>query len=299
MNIKFIAIPAIALAAGLGLAACGSAKAAPAVTHTVTAPAAAPKPTTPAPTTAAPAPVVVVPAPSSPIGGVERPAAVPAGNAAARVANTKYSTNWSGYVAQRNPGSFSSVKASWTEPKVYRNGSGWQMEATWVGLDGFGSPSVEQIGTAAEYNSPGRGQGTFDRFGWVEMYPGPMVFLPHIVLAGNHMTASVVRQGTHYTLTITNLSRHWTDRVYQTGSAQNSSAEAIVEAPTSVASNSVIPLTDFRNAYFTNTTINGRSARSQQAFAVDMVNASDTAYLDTVSPISASGNWSAHWDRSR
>jgi hypothetical protein len=69
---KVIAIPAIALTAGLTLAACGSAKtpaAAPAVTHTVTAPAATPKPTTPAPTTpapttAAPAPVVVVPAPA-------------------------------------------------------------------------------------------------------------------------------------------------------------------------------------------------------------------------------------------
>ncbi len=58
---KVIAIPAIALAAGISLAACGSAKApvaAPTVTHTVTAP--APKPTTPAPTTAAP----VAPAPA-------------------------------------------------------------------------------------------------------------------------------------------------------------------------------------------------------------------------------------------
>ena len=60
---KVIAIPAIALTAGLSLAACGSAKApaaAPAITHTVTAPAAAPKPTTPAPTTAAPAPAKTV-----------------------------------------------------------------------------------------------------------------------------------------------------------------------------------------------------------------------------------------------
>ena len=64
---KVIAIPALALTAGLSLAACGSAKApaaAPAFTHTVTAPAAAPKPTTPAPTTPAPAKTVIVqPAP--------------------------------------------------------------------------------------------------------------------------------------------------------------------------------------------------------------------------------------------
>jgi hypothetical protein len=70
---KVIAIPAIALTAGLSLAACGSAKApaaAPAATHTVTAPATAPKPTTPAPTTPAPAPApaktVYVQAPAAP-----------------------------------------------------------------------------------------------------------------------------------------------------------------------------------------------------------------------------------------
>ena len=67
---KLIAIPAIALAAGLGLAACGTThtviiKTAPAVTHTVTAP--APKPT-PVKTTPAPVKTVVVqPAPAKTI----------------------------------------------------------------------------------------------------------------------------------------------------------------------------------------------------------------------------------------
>lgn len=60
MNIKFIAIPAIALAAGIGLTACGTThtiiiKAAPTVTHTVTAPAPKPVKTTPAPAAPAPA----------------------------------------------------------------------------------------------------------------------------------------------------------------------------------------------------------------------------------------------------
>ena len=53
---KVVAIPALALAAGLGLAACGQAatpRAAPAPTHTVTAPPATPKPKA---STAAPAP---------------------------------------------------------------------------------------------------------------------------------------------------------------------------------------------------------------------------------------------------
>jgi hypothetical protein len=86
---KVVAIPAIALTAGLSLAACGSAKApaaAPAVTHTVTAPAAAPKPTTPAPTTPAPKVIVVTPAPAktvyvpAPAPAAPAPAAQSSGN---------------------------------------------------------------------------------------------------------------------------------------------------------------------------------------------------------------------------
>ena len=65
---KVVAIPALALAAGISLAACGSVKApaaAQAVTHTVTAPAATPKPAHTggaAPTKPAPK-VIVVPTP--------------------------------------------------------------------------------------------------------------------------------------------------------------------------------------------------------------------------------------------
>ncbi len=76
---KVIAIPALALAAGISLAACGSVKvpaAAPAVTHVVTAPAAAPKPTTPAPTTQAPTPAktVYVQVPAAPAPAPAAPA---------------------------------------------------------------------------------------------------------------------------------------------------------------------------------------------------------------------------------
>ncbi len=79
MNLnKVVAIPAIALAAGLSLAACGAVKApVGAVTHTVTAPAApvatTPAPTTPAATTPAPQPAktVYVQAPAAPAAPAE------------------------------------------------------------------------------------------------------------------------------------------------------------------------------------------------------------------------------------
>jgi hypothetical protein len=68
---KIVAIPAIALAAGLSLAACGSVKAfaapsaiihTPAIIHTVTAPAAVPTPSATTAPAAVPKVVVVVPA---------------------------------------------------------------------------------------------------------------------------------------------------------------------------------------------------------------------------------------------
>ena len=81
---KVVAIPAIALAAGLSLAACGSAKApaaAPTVTHTVIA---SPAPTTPKPTTPAPAPApthtTYVQAPAAPAPAAPAPAQASGGN---------------------------------------------------------------------------------------------------------------------------------------------------------------------------------------------------------------------------
>lgn len=64
LNKKLIAVPALALTAGISLAACGSVKApVGAVTHTVTAPA-APVATTPAAAAPAPKVVIVKPAPA-------------------------------------------------------------------------------------------------------------------------------------------------------------------------------------------------------------------------------------------
>jgi hypothetical protein len=86
LNKKFIAVPAIALGAGMGLAACGTTSThAPAVTHTVIASPAptTPKPTTPAATTPAPAPaktVYVQPAAPAPAAAPAAPVYQSSGN---------------------------------------------------------------------------------------------------------------------------------------------------------------------------------------------------------------------------
>jgi len=58
------------------------------------------------------------------------------------------STNWSGYAAQTNlnnpqSGAVTGVGGSWIVPTVMGNG----YSAVWVGIDGYSSPTVEQLGT--------------------------------------------------------------------------------------------------------------------------------------------------------
>ena len=74
------------------------------------------------------------------------------------------SANWSGYVA--TGGGFTSVTADWTEPAV-SCGSQTTYASFWIGLDGDGSSSVEQIGTEADCSG-----GHASYAAWYEMYPG-------------------------------------------------------------------------------------------------------------------------------
>jgi hypothetical protein len=99
----------------------------------------------------------------------------------------------------------------------------------WVGLDGYNSKSVEQLGTDSDCtkaNSP-------SYYAWYEMYPAASVSIStttYPVKPGDTMTASVTRSGTSYTLAITS-SEGWTFSTTQSGSDSNSSAEWIAEAP--------------------------------------------------------------------
>ena len=58
------------------------------------------------------------------------------------------STNWAGYAAAGPAGTFTSVSSSWTQPTVTCSGQ-QTFSSFWVGLDGDGTQSVEQIGRAS------------------------------------------------------------------------------------------------------------------------------------------------------
>ena len=118
--------------------------------------------------------------------------------------------------------------------------------AFWVGLDGYNSTSVEQLGTDSDCDS-----GTSSYYAWYEMYPNPSVTLPsqYPVQPGDQMSASVTANaaGTSFTLAIKDATAGWSYSTAQTGSGfARSSAEVIAEAPSSctVLFCSEVPLAD-------------------------------------------------------
>ena len=66
-------------------------------------------------------------------------------------------------------------------------GSGTTYCAVWVGIDGYSSSTVEQIGTESDVVN-----GTPTYSVWYEMYPKGSMDVPLAVSAGDSISASVV-----------------------------------------------------------------------------------------------------------
>ena len=126
-----------------------------------------------------------------------------------------YSTNWSGYATYQPATTFTDVKGSWVQPSVSCPSKTAQYASFWVGLDGYNSNSVEQIGT----DSDCRGRNRPVYYAWYEMYPAYPVNLSMAVHPGDTMSAEVVTSGSTFTLTITNVTTGATFSTQQTAVA--------------------------------------------------------------------------------
>jgi hypothetical protein len=138
------------------------------------------------------------------------------------------STNWSGYAVE-SAAAFTDVVGTWVEPSGHCSFLQPTYSSFWVGLDGYSSSSVEQLGTDVDCSWTG----TPSYYAWWEMYPAGSVSLStasYPVSPGDTMTAEVKRSGTSYTLSL-HSSRGWTFTTVQSGTLANSSAEWVAEAP--------------------------------------------------------------------
>ncbi|WUH94178.1 G1 family endopeptidase [Streptomyces sp. NBC_00433] len=193
--------------------------------------------------------------------------AVPAGAAAAPGLSFRplhYNINgynWGGYAATGS--GFTSVSAAWTEANATCRSTD-DLYAPWVGIDGYGSSTVEQTGVATDCSS-----GSPVHQAWYEMYPANPVYLSrssYPVSAGDHISASVTYAGSSkYTLKLTDSSRGWTYTTTKSLSSQRTSAEVIIESPTGAYPN-------FGTLNFTSATVNGSSLGSFGPVALDPSN---------------------------
>ncbi len=204
---------------------------------------------------------------------------IPAPESARTSRTLATSTNWSGYVAANRlsapqQGSVSAVSGTWVVPTLKPTPDHTYC-SLWVGIDGYNSSTVEQIGTEHDWNN-----GAQENYAWFEMYPGASYAINGFPLhPGDVISASVRYIGNStFVMTLHNDTRRVTSTIptqYTRSSvAQRKSAEWIVEAP---YLNGILPLSNFGIARLSKcmATINGVAARlrnsSWQNMGIEMI----------------------------
>ena len=186
---------------------------------------------------------------------------------------TMKSTNWAGYAV--TGGTYTSVAANWIEPSVRCTSNG--IVGFWVGLDGWGSTSVEQDGTGVDCE-----KGTPQQFAWWETYPANSVQVYNApVAAGDRMSSTIAAQGHgSYVMVLTDWTARWTIKnPVSLPSGTNASAEIVAEAVT--AGEDITTLPDFGAIGFTGTTINNGSLQAAGALPIDMTDAMNNVIATT------------------
>jgi hypothetical protein len=226
---------------------------------------------------------------------------------------TSTSSHWSGY-ADTNE-TFQAVTGSWVEPAVTCGsgssgflglGGSAAYASFWVGLDGYSSSSVEQIGSDSDCSS----SGAPSYYAWYEMYPAGSVDLSttqYPVKPGDTLTGMVESNagGTSYALLLkdTGPADHWNYSITLAGSGlSRSSAEWVAEAPSSceLILCSTLSLANFGKVAFTNDYVSDVSNQSGSITAfpdVAITLASSSSVEATPSALNPSGDaFSVTWD---
>jgi hypothetical protein len=156
------------------------------------------------------------------------------------------SSSWSGFaVSAAAP--FTSVQGTWVEPAVTCPASGSQSVWFWVGIDGYRSRTVEQIGSLARCHA-----GHAIYYVSYELFPGPQVIVSspqYRVKPGDKLRAEVSASGTSFTLSIKS-SAGWSFSIHESGPmAKRSSAEWLVSRPDTTSG--LAKLADFGKVRFT------------------------------------------------
>jgi hypothetical protein len=165
------------------------------------------------------------------------------------------SLNWAGYSSFAGNGTFNDVKGTWVQPTATCSKK-TTYSSFWVGLDGYNSSSVEQLGTEADCS-----HGRPSYYAWWEMYPSPSnVISGFPVTPGTPYSAEVHYNGNgSFTLTLSG-GGHSFSTTKTLANPALSSAEWIAEAPSMCAGSCrVLPLTNFGTVQFSGSSANGKA----------------------------------------
>jgi hypothetical protein len=207
------------------------------------------------------------------------------------------SLNWAGYAVQTdllNPqnGAVTDVKGSWTVPSVICT-STKSYSSFWIGIGGYSSNTVEQIGTDSDCSS---GKAVY--YAWYEMYPKFPTNLKMTVSPGDVITAEVQYVNGKFQLTISDFNPT-TGKIQsfvttqKSPNAQRSSAEWIAEAPWS---GGVLPLADFTTVTFSNAqaTLNGLTGNiDNKAWQFDSITMTTSSGAPKATPSTLSSRGSS------
>ena len=182
---------------------------------------------------------------------------------------SKYTVNWSGYVAYA-PTPFTSVSATWTVPTV--TGSAPAFSAIWTGIGGWyrNSNKLIQAGTEQDALSGGNSY-----VAWYEVFPQAPVSVGS-VNPGDSITVTISENAGNppsWHITIKDGANKLADLDVKakTNLAAEATAEFIVERPLLVVGHQIAPLATFGTVTFTSCTTNNGGLNSlTSAYAVTM-----------------------------
>jgi hypothetical protein len=215
------------------------------------------------------------------------------------------SFNWSGYAdgsKTTKAGTFTQVSGSWTTPSV-KCGAEDELTSEWVGLDGWISSSLEQLGTMSWCY---RGAAVY--FTWWEMFPTGtgLIRVGNALKPGDKITASVTRSGANYTLKLTDATTpgngFTTKQTCPATTCTDTSAEWIAERPSFGIG--IAPLAHYNAFRITSgKQTSGGKAGTIGSFAtvneVTMIDATQAYDLTTVSGLtSKNSSFSTTWQNS-
>jgi hypothetical protein len=207
------------------------------------------------------------------------------------------SLNWAGYSSYAGNGTFTDVKGSWVQPTATCSKKTTTYSSFWVGLDGYNSSSVEQLGTEADCS-----HGRPSYYAWWEMYPSPSNVISGFSVTPRTTYSAEVKYngGGGFTLTLSG-GGHSFSTTKTLANPALSSAEWIAEAPSMCAGSCrVLPLTDFGTVNFSGSSANGK-AINNSAWSFDpltMVTSGQTVKASPSSLDSTGSAFSVTWAHS-